>query len=162
MPFSSFLKTDDGTNKQRTPPNSTGTSLSPLSSSYLSRLSSSNDNSPIRTTNTIRLTSPPANKQADTVTFLLKQAITPAQLIQVKKQQAKGGDRIEKQKTSYIYIASLIFLLLSPSVLLKVHENDLQLEDQSLINIILNKNCSLVYTNTLGKSNEVSSRTNLS
>ncbi|CAF1688253.1 unnamed protein product, partial [Adineta ricciae] len=48
--------TDDGTGKQNTPPNSTGTSVSPLSNSYISRLSS-NDNSPIRTTNTIRMTS---------------------------------------------------------------------------------------------------------
>lgn len=74
--------TDDGTGKQRTPPNSTGTSLSPLSSSYLSRLSSSNDNSPIRTSNTLRLTSPPTTKSVDTVTLLLKQTIAPAQFIQ--------------------------------------------------------------------------------
>ncbi len=86
-----FSKTDDGTSKQRTPPNSTGTSLSPISSSYLSRLSSSNDNSPIRTTNTIRLTSPstnnnvPATKQVDAVALLLKQTIAPPQLIQVKR-----------------------------------------------------------------------------
>ncbi|CAF3435809.1 unnamed protein product [Rotaria sp. Silwood1] len=88
--------TDDSLSKQRTPPNSTGTSLSPLSSSYLSRLSSSNDNSPIRTTNTIRMSSPVSNnnnnnglssstKQVDAVTLLLKQTIAPAQLIQKNK-----------------------------------------------------------------------------
>jgi hypothetical protein len=85
-----FLKTDDGTSKQRTPPNSTGTSLSPISSSYLSRLSSSNDNSPIRTANNIRLTSPSittnvptsSTKSVDAVTLLLKQTIAPPQLIQ--------------------------------------------------------------------------------
>ncbi|CAF0734922.1 unnamed protein product [Adineta ricciae] len=85
--------TDDGTGKQNTPPNSTGTSVSPLSNSYISRLSS-NDNSPIRTTNTIRMTSPatmihsnnnglsPSTKQVDAVTLLLKQTIAPSQLIQ--------------------------------------------------------------------------------
>ncbi|UJR26920.1 hypothetical protein I4U23_008229 [Adineta vaga] len=88
--------TDDGTRQQRTPPNSTGTSVSPLSSSYLSRLSS-NDNSPIRAPNSIRMTSPAttinnnnnnhnglssSTKQVDTVTLLLKQTIAPAQLIQ--------------------------------------------------------------------------------
>lgn len=79
--------------RQRTPPNSTGTSLSPISSSYLSRLSSSNDNSPSRTMNAVRLTSPSmttttnphasSNKQVDTVALLLKQTIAPAQLTQV-------------------------------------------------------------------------------
>ncbi|CAF2596907.1 unnamed protein product [Rotaria sp. Silwood2] len=87
--------TDDGLSKQRTPPNSTGTSLSPLSSSYLSRLSSSNDNSPIRTTNTMHMSSPVSNnnnnglststKQVDAVTLLLKQTIAPAQVIQKNK-----------------------------------------------------------------------------
>jgi hypothetical protein len=96
LTFFFLLKTDDGTNKQRTPPNSTGTSLSPISTSYLSRLSSSNDNSPIRTTNTIRMSSPSnhnnnndglstSSKQVDAVTLLLKQTIAPAQVIQVKK-----------------------------------------------------------------------------
>ncbi|CAF0954804.1 unnamed protein product [Adineta steineri] len=84
--------TDDSTGKPRTPPNSTGTSLSPLSTSYISRLSS-NDNSPIRTANTMRMSSPATNninnnglsssaKQVDAVTLLLKQTIAPAQLIQ--------------------------------------------------------------------------------
>ena len=69
-----------------------------MSSSYLSRFSSSNDNSPIRTLNTIYLSSPVTNtanssnnnalstsaKQVEAVTLLLKQTIAPAQLIQVK------------------------------------------------------------------------------
>ncbi|CAF1415517.1 unnamed protein product [Rotaria sordida] len=97
--------TDDGLNKQRTPPNSTGTSLSPLSSSYLSRLSSSNDNSPIRTTNTVRMSSPVSNnnnnnnglstsaKQVDAVTLLLKQTIAPAQLIQTVQTRLENPTR---------------------------------------------------------------------
>ncbi len=115
------MKTDDGTNKQRTPPNSTGTSLSPLSTSYLSRLSSSNDNSPIRTTNTIRMTSPSNNnnnnglttstKQVDAVTLLLTQSIAPAQLIQVRKKnknddiaKKRGGKKRNETRLLYIFI----------------------------------------------------------
>ena len=73
--------TDESPNKQRTPPNSTGTSLSPHSSSFLTR-----DTNPIRITNasnTIRMSSPATTKQLDSVTLLLKQTIAPAQLIQV-------------------------------------------------------------------------------
>ncbi len=73
--------TDESPNKQRTPPNSTGTSLSPNSSSFFNR-----DTNPIRITNasnTIRMSSPATTKQLDSVTLLLKQTIAPAQLIQV-------------------------------------------------------------------------------
>jgi hypothetical protein len=79
--FDFFLKTDESPNKQRTPPNSTGTSLSPHSSSFLTR-----DTNPIRITNasnTIRMSSPATTKQLDSVTLLLKQTIAPQQLIQV-------------------------------------------------------------------------------
>jgi hypothetical protein len=72
--------TDESPNKQRTPPNSTGTSLSPHSSSFLTR-----DTNPIRITNasnTMRMSSPATTKQLDSVTLLLKQTISPSQLLQ--------------------------------------------------------------------------------
>jgi transcription factor E3 len=71
--------TDESPNKQRTPPNSTSTSLSPHSSSFLTR-----DTNPIRianASNTLRMSSPATTKQLDSVTLLLKQTIAPAQLI---------------------------------------------------------------------------------
>jgi hypothetical protein len=71
--------TDESPNKQRTPPNSTGTSLSPHSSSFLTR-----DTNPIRITNasnTMRMSSPATTKQLDSVTLLLKQTISPSQLL---------------------------------------------------------------------------------
>ena len=73
--------TDESPNKQRTPPNSTGTSLSPHSSSFLTR-----DTNPIRITNasnTLRMSSPATSKQLDSVTLLLKQTVAPTQLLQV-------------------------------------------------------------------------------
>ena len=98
--------------RQRTPPNSTGTSLSPLSSSYLSRLSSSNDNSPSRTVNTLRFTSPSTSlpnhhhhptstKQVDAVSLLLKQTLAPAQLTQVSNDDETSVKEKEKKKHSY-------------------------------------------------------------
>lgn len=98
--------TDDGSSKQRTPPNSLGNSVSPLSSSYLSRLSSSNESSPSRNGN-INLTrsasasatnmSPsaaiPSRKPNDTVTSLLKQAIAPTQLIQAVQTRLENPTR---------------------------------------------------------------------
>jgi len=96
--------TDDGTSKQRTPPNSTGTSLSPLSGSYLSRLSSSNDNSPIRTSNSIRFTSPPtanvSTKPVETVTLLLKQTIAPAQFIQTAPTRLENPTKYHLEQIS--------------------------------------------------------------
>ncbi|CAF2117641.1 unnamed protein product [Rotaria magnacalcarata] len=98
--------TDDSFNKQRTPPNSTGTSISSISSSYISRLSPSNDNSPIRTTNAMCVSSPVSNntiinnngqstsaKQVDAVTLLLKQTIAPAQLIQTVQTRLENPTR---------------------------------------------------------------------
>ncbi|CAF1230685.1 unnamed protein product [Didymodactylos carnosus] len=88
--------------EKRTSPNSTGTSSSPLSSSYLSRLSSSTDNSPVRPpvllrnqntipSSTVLPSSASSNgiqqsptKQLDSVTLLLKQAIVPSQIFQVQ------------------------------------------------------------------------------
>lgn len=77
--------TDESPNKQRTPPNSTGTSLSPHSSSFFTR-----DTNPIRIanpSNAIRMSSSATTttKQLDSVTLLLKQSMAPTtQLIQVK------------------------------------------------------------------------------
>lgn len=74
--------TDESPNKQRTPPNSVAASLSPHSSSFLTR-----DTNPIRITsnasNTIRMSSSATSKQLDSVTLLLKQTIAPTQLLQV-------------------------------------------------------------------------------
>lgn len=72
--------TDESPNKQRTPPNSVSTSLSPHSSSFLTR-----DTNPIRITNpsnSIRMSSPATSKQLDSVALLLKQTIPPTHLIQ--------------------------------------------------------------------------------
>lgn len=73
--------TDESPHKQRTPPNSTGTSLSPHSTSFLTR-----DTSSLRITNAsnqLRLSTPATTKQLDSVTLLLKPTIAPTPLIQV-------------------------------------------------------------------------------
>lgn len=112
--------------RQRTPPNSTGTSLSPLSSSYLSRLPSSNDNSPSRTTNTLRFTSPSTSlpthttltKQVDGVALLLKQTIAPAQFTQVNYDEISVKDEAEEEeKTFILFIAYLVFFPIYKSTL---------------------------------------------
>ncbi|CAF1127251.1 unnamed protein product [Rotaria sordida] len=72
--------TEDNSNKQRTSPNSMGTNLSLQSPSILTR-----DSNPIRisnSSNAIRVSSPAHTKQLDSVTLLLKQAITPSQVTQ--------------------------------------------------------------------------------
>ena len=75
--------------QQRTPPNSTGTSLSPLSQSFLTRLSSSaQETHPIRIgnllpSNTIRLSSP-TTKPIETINVLLKQNLSSSPIFQVK------------------------------------------------------------------------------
>ncbi len=102
--------TDESPNKQRTPPNSTGTSLSPNSSSFFNR-----DTNPIRITNasnTIRMSSPATTKQLDSVTLLLKQTIAPAQLIQV----------ISKNFYSY-EILLLLFFNSRFKLVLKIQQN---------------------------------------
>jgi len=83
--------TDESLHKQRTPPNSTGTSLSPHSSSFLSR-----DTNPIRITNasnTIRMSSPATTKQLDSVTLLLKQTMAPSQLLQTVQTRLENPTR---------------------------------------------------------------------
>lgn len=80
--------------QQRTPPNSTGTSLSPLSQSFLTRLSSSTQEThPIRIgnllpSNTIRLSSP-TTKPIETINVLLKQNLPSAPIVQVKIETTK-------------------------------------------------------------------------
>lgn len=77
--------------QQRTPPNSTGTSLSPLSQSFLTRLPSSiSESNPIRIgnllpSNTIRLSSPTTTKPIETINVLLKQNLPSTPIVQVKK-----------------------------------------------------------------------------
>jgi len=85
--------TDESPNKQRTPPNSTSTSLSPHSSSFISR-----DTNPIRITNasnTIRMStsSPATTKQLDPVTLLLKQSMAPTQLLQTVQTRLENPTR---------------------------------------------------------------------
>jgi len=103
--------TDDGSSKQRTPPNSLGNSVSPLSSSFISRLSSSNESSPSRNgninstrfvtaTNISPTTAIPSRKANDTVTSLLKQAIAPTQLIQAVQTRLENPTRYHLEQIS--------------------------------------------------------------
>ncbi|UJR22202.1 hypothetical protein I4U23_025266 [Adineta vaga] len=90
--------TDESPHKQRTPPNSTGTSLSPNQTSYLIR-----DTNPIRITNasnTMRMSSSATTKQLDSVTLLLKQTIAPSSTIQTVQTRLENPTRYHLEQIS--------------------------------------------------------------
>ncbi|CAF0771456.1 unnamed protein product [Adineta ricciae] len=90
--------TDESPHKQRTPPNSTGTSLSPHQSSYLTR-----DTNPIRITNAqnnMRVSSPATTKQLDAVAVLLKQTIAPTPFTQTIQTRLENPTRYHLEQIS--------------------------------------------------------------
>ncbi|CAF1293144.1 unnamed protein product [Adineta steineri] len=90
--------TDESPHKQRTPPNSTGTSLSPHSSSFLTR-----DTNPIRITNApnqMRMSSPATAKQLDSVTLLLKQTLAPSSMIQTVQTRLENPTKYHLEQIS--------------------------------------------------------------
>jgi transcription factor E3 len=90
--------TDESPHKQRTPPNSTGTSLSPHSTSFLTR-----DTSSLRITNAsnqLRLSTPATTKQLDSVTLLLKPTIAPTPSIQTVQTRLENPTKYHLEQIS--------------------------------------------------------------